>query len=520
MSGFRRLGGDSGDTRLATLLHEHWLKVASGDASWRTPNFFHPVADTLGYSDTFVLDLVLYAPLRVVGFPPLIALQITSILLGLLGFVGMYLVCRRWVGAGLPVALTCAWLVAFANNLFLHHGHQQLFAVNWVPWCILLAAEALTATTARRAAWWAVGCGALLGTLLYSTYYIGWFTVLTGLLVAGAVGLQRRDPFPMPSQKRGRLAVAFLSGLVVPLVPFALTYLPKLDETGGRDLRGIIGTLPDHRDLLNHGDGNIWHDVMVLLAGEPAPSHGPEHAMVLTPLLLLTVIACGALLWRFTRGDRSPRAVLARALVAVSLVLTVLPIRFGSQSLWRGIWTVVPGARALRAVDRIQLLNDVVAALAIACTAEVLRRRALAHGGVRRRALARVLLGTLAVLLVGEQLNTGPQARLDVDGEMAWVEGVPPPPPGCDAFIIAPVPERKGYEQAIDAMWIAQQTGLPTLNGYSGEFPPLWRVDPREPRYLALTVRWAAQQGVSHVCMYDSVNRLWDPDPLAGIESA
>ena len=61
MSGFRRLGGDSGDTRLATLLHEHWLKVASGDASWRTPNFFHPVADTLGYSDTFVLDLVLYA---------------------------------------------------------------------------------------------------------------------------------------------------------------------------------------------------------------------------------------------------------------------------------------------------------------------------------------------------------------------------------------------------------------------------------------------------------------------------
>ena len=519
-SGFDKLGGDRGDQRLAVLLHEHWLKVFSGDASWRTPNFFHPVSDTLGYADTFVLDLVFYAPLRMFGLDPMMALQFTTFLLGATGFVGMYLVCRRLVGAPLVVSLTCAWLVAFANNLFMQTGHQQLFAVNWVPWCILLGARAVRAASPRAAVAWAGGCGLMTAALLYSTYYIGWFMVFTAGLVGAIFLILRREPLPQPVRHRWQLASGATLGFAMPMIPFALTYLPKLDETGGRRIAGVIAGLPDARDLLNHGRGNIWSSTLNGIAGEPTAGHSAEQAMALTPVLMLTVLACGVALRRCARDDRSARAALARSLVASSVVLSVLPIRFGQFSLWRGVWTVVPGAHALRAVDRIQLLNDVVAALAIACTSVVItRQRAAAAQTWARRSL--VLLAALAVVLVGEQINTTEQARLDRSAEMELLSRVPDPPPRCRSFIIAPTPDQqKGAAPQIDAMWIAQSTGLPTLNGYSGASPPLWDLNPSNSEYLGFTVRWVARNDLRNVCLYDPIAHHWDRDPLEGVERA
>ena len=228
------------------------------------------------------------------------------------------------------------------------------------------------------------------------------------------------------------------------------------------------------------------------------------------------MFACGVLLRCYARHDRSPRVVLARALVASSVVLTVLPIRFGDTSLWRGVWTVVPGARALRAVDRIQLLNDVVAALAISLTAAIVHGRLQTTGRqIGRRAL--IAISCLLFVLVGEQLNTVPQARIDRARESARVAGVPTPPSECDSFIIAPISDRPHYAVSIDAMWIAQSTGLPTLNGYSGAAPPLWDLDPTNSRYLAFAARWANRQGLSNVCLYDSDVRRWETGALDGI---
>src|SRR5690242_11418029 len=54
-SGFDLISGDIGDARLIVYLNEHWFRVFSGLADFRSPPQFYPLEGTLGYSDAFFL---------------------------------------------------------------------------------------------------------------------------------------------------------------------------------------------------------------------------------------------------------------------------------------------------------------------------------------------------------------------------------------------------------------------------------------------------------------------------------
>ncbi|MET3805828.1 hypothetical protein ABIB25_002836 [Nakamurella sp. UYEF19] len=87
-TGFDSITGDSGDARLIIYLHEHWVQVLQANASWRDPAFFFPARGVFGYSDTFVLNEVFYAPLRLIGLDQFVAYEWTLVLLTLVGCLG------------------------------------------------------------------------------------------------------------------------------------------------------------------------------------------------------------------------------------------------------------------------------------------------------------------------------------------------------------------------------------------------------------------------------------------------
>jgi hypothetical protein len=66
-SNFDLAFGELADTNIVAFLHEHvyrWLYVHTGFLS---PPFFFNQTETLGYSDAFLLDQIIYAPLRLLG---------------------------------------------------------------------------------------------------------------------------------------------------------------------------------------------------------------------------------------------------------------------------------------------------------------------------------------------------------------------------------------------------------------------------------------------------------------------
>ena len=75
-----------------------------------------------------------------------------------------------------------------------------------------------------------------------------------------------------------------------------------------------------------------------------------------------------------------------------------------------------------------------------------------------------------------------------------------PVPKDCRAFYVtSPVNARSTLVSVhIDAMFVAQLTGVPTLNGYSGQEPPNWRglFFLRDPAYLGFVAHWVRMHGL------------------------
>ena len=104
-AGLRLLAGDAGDDSVIAYIHEHVFLSMIGRASLLNPQVFFPARGALGYTDVFLLNQVFYTPLRLIGVEQLLAMQLTFMLLSLVGgaffrgFAGAVFLAS---GCGLP----------------------------------------------------------------------------------------------------------------------------------------------------------------------------------------------------------------------------------------------------------------------------------------------------------------------------------------------------------------------------------------------------------------------------------
>jgi hypothetical protein len=511
-SGFDTFTGDEGDARLVVFLHEHWWQVWHGDRPWRTPPMFHPTTDVLSYSDTYLLDQLLYTPLRLLGVEPFVAYQLCLIALTAVGYAAVTIMLRRHVGLALAPACLLAASVAFANNLYVDTGHGQMYAANVIPAVALLAVEAWRATTRWRPVAFGAAAGLLLGLLVWSTFYLGWFAILLGAL-AGLIALGLRlgagegvDTWHA-IRARWRPIAAAATGFAIAMVGFVVTYWSPLTEARGRSYDEVKGLAPRPFDMLNVGRDNVvWGWAMRALVGSDDPRlEQLNRAVALTPVLLVTVgVSVVGLALGWWRGERSARAVAGLAAGLATLVVVVLPVQFGFGGAWSWLFRFVPGGDAIRVYGRIEVVNAFPACLAAGCWVagwQHMRWRVPAGA---------VALGLCAVIAL-EQVNlTDNFRRLDRSEQLAMLDTVATPPPGCTSFDVVPVPARNPDHASIDAMLIAQRVGVPTVNGYSGWMPDGWSLVPGGDGYAAAVEAWVDQHGLRRGhCRLDLSTNRW-----------
>ncbi|HLK45968.1 MAG TPA: hypothetical protein VKT18_08255, partial [Acidimicrobiales bacterium] len=269
LSGFDRVMGDPGAARFLVYVNEHWYQALLGRASWRDPAFYFPLGDTLGRSDTLLLWQLVYAPARALGADPFLAFQVVLVALSAVGFVTFYLVVRTLWHPPVVLGVAGAALFAFSNALYANANHAQLFGVLVVPAVVLLCVAAWRATRAGRrvGAAWGAAAGALGVLVVYSTYYVGFFSLLAAA-IAAVCSLAVTPRATLGRVVRGvRRGWPTLAGAAVgaagPGALFAVTYLPGLHATGGYDLAAARYFAPRVSDLVNVGTGNLlWGTVL------------------------------------------------------------------------------------------------------------------------------------------------------------------------------------------------------------------------------------------------------------------
>jgi hypothetical protein len=524
LTGFDKIIGDPGDARLDIFLRENLHQFLRGRAEFLSPPMFFPIKGTLGYSDAYLLDGLIYVPLRLIGLDPFLSFELLCIGISLIGFISTNILLMRFARVRQPVAALAAAIFAFSNALYIKMGHPQLYEVNFVPLVAVLFLEAARSRTIHPigSAMTALTGGVVLGLLFSTGYYVAWyFTFLSGVaLIVAAVLRFGLWPFTALGarlylsllRRYFHVGMAGAVGFMMGAIPFWKIYAPVITQYPSRPFAEYLDNAPALRDLFNvSGDNLLWGRAMEVFNIVPQ-NHlfSGEFVLAITPVLLITFLISVWAVWRkrLLSGpeDRFLRIAVLACFFAVAF-MTMAMVKVGEFSLFWFAWHLIPGASALRAGGRAQIVINgfVVAVIAIVLTRwmqTILSWR------------LRVVAWTLLLMCVLEQINVVSNHKLSRAEELAALRIVPPPLAACKSFYVSPhTLERGPTIQQINAMLIAQVVNLPTLNGYSGWSPPGWRLyETKLPSYRGNVWLWAASHGIDDgLCEYDVARRYWLP---------
>ncbi len=490
-SGLELVPGDPVDPRYVNYVLEHswrWISGAPGHERFFDPPFFYPLTSALGYSDAFVGAGPLYWPFRAVGIAPDTSYQLFILACSTATFAACYALYRAGFGLGTAASSVGAVLATFGAPRLAHLIHPQLLAGFW-PALALLALARLVADPGRREAPLLVfGFLAAAVLTLYSSFYLGWFLGIAVFLAAAAALCFRDSRAPVLDLVRRRWGAFLLGGAaaLLAVAPAGARWLAAARSVGGPSEREVHAMLPRLESWLNVGPGSWLYGWLVRRS--PAMDLGAEHEHRLGLGLLTAAAVVAGLVLERRRPAARVAAIAAFALYALTLSFP------GGLTLWGGVQDAVPGAAAIRAPGRAALLVLYApGGLALGWLVE----RAVARAG--GRAWVALPIGALVLLEQGTGYLHFERARgrERVAALAARIDR------GWDAFVfIGDADTAKQPWLAllanVDALWASLETGVPTLNGYGGRWPPGTRNFPAYPREDALRVvgEWIEMHGM------------------------
>ncbi len=528
LSGFQQMQTDLGDTRLNHYILEHSFRWLTGDslhARFWNPPFFYPQTNVAAYTDILVGAAPLYWLWRGLGVDPDTSFQIWMLAVMSLNFLAAYLWLRRGLRWSLhlePLAASVgAFIFAYGSARVAQLSHQQLLPHFYTIAALYALTRILSPTaegevdavpaTGRRTTAWIVVLFASVTLQLYAGFYLGWFlllalqvaTVWLLLLALCSPGFRRRAIPRLWSIISGHwrvIAAASLASAAI-LAPMALHYLSAGKEVGYRDFdQETISMAPRILSWLNVGYGSWLYGRQASLAQFVFPA-AQEHRLGLG---FVTTLTAAAGFWWGIRQRPWLRFVAVCALT-IGVVVTLFP---GGFTPWRYLHGIIPGADAIRALARIGILMLIPAGLGVALGIQwILNARASGSAVPLPRAKASTLstafAAGLAMVCVAEQgRTTGHHDKFKSRAQVESIVGQIGSGSSCEAFFFSPLMQpgqlTEDWKFQVDAMWAQMLSGVPTVNGYSGNDPPGWdlgdnrlRSPADESRMRGALDRWA-----------------------------
>lgn len=492
-----KIPGDLGDARFNMYVLEHGFLWLSGrDSSFWSAPFFFPAKDVIAYSDNLLGSLPLYAFFRWFHYGRESSFQLWIVVSFFLNYGASYWVMRKW---GLPFfgAVSGSYVFTFALPVMGQVGHAQLFARFMVPVGFYYWLKFLEG---RRLGDWSISLMALLWQVylgIYTGYFLGMAYALT--LVSRWLLLQSyevpnetikirsrfiicraiadiRHFFAILRKSKTRPFLLSFGSFVLGLVPLAIPYGTVALEMGGRSWNEISSMLPRLSSYFRapqsifYGKFFHWGDDL------PLPW---EHMIFvgIIPFVCLTAFP----FWIRTRRLSEPKVMTLRIAWGALLIFFVLTFEIGKLSMYWFL-ALLPGGDAIRAVTRYMLVMIFPVAFIMGALLSSFLEQFQSLFPFRKSVGSMIFfyLAAIAsiVFVVGDQVSDFPsyskQATLDRVGLMKAqmidsmkINGV------VSSQVVVWVNQNNSqfFQRQIDAMLAAQELGIPTINGYSGNVP-------------------------------------------------
>ncbi len=514
-NGFSKLPGDRYDMAIMSAILEHWKNFWIGKAEWHDVGYFYPYERTIAQTDGYFLIGMIFSFIRSFVNDIFISVAITSIVLSSIGFISLYVMARKVLLLRIETSLLISSVFVFLNSMIGHSQRLQLMTVYILPLLTLFLIFYIRAVNERSRNISTIfnGCafGLLYGAMTVTCFYIAWFYAFFLMVVLGVFFLYRRSCLVAWLKSFVFLRYSSLMVLCVSfvsLVPFVWAYYPKSLEVGVRSFSSVSGNLLAPLELIQVGAGNyLYGGILTRLFDFVYPGYKPwgEYYNVgFSPLIFGLFVAA---IFYFREKGESGKKNLFFVVGVAALICCLLLIKVHGSSLWRYVYILVPGAKALNVVS---IFLMVLAFPVLAVVGKY----------IDSQNLHRTLLAVVAVFMVIGEL-TPSYISFDRKLENDRIANIPPPPATCRVFYVSGYDGQMNapdgaewvnsmYAHNVTAMLISQIINLPTVNGMASFNPPDWVFSaPWEESYDQRVLDYAKKHNVQGLCKLDLNKKFW-----------
>ena len=522
-NGFTLLFGERYDCVIQVAILEHWFKFFSGDASWTEMGYYFPHPLTIANSDALFLNGLVYAPFRLVGLDPFISGELSSFVIKSVGFVGLYLLCRKVFSFTFYWALLASVLFTLSNGMTAHNYRVGLSTVAFSPvMAILLWSmfKAFLDCNMLRFRYTGLCTGLFYGAWCLTNFYMAWFFTYF-IAVFTVVVLVNGSRFDIQTIKDRLMShygsVIFVIGSVlIALLPFAYAFLSKAQEVGTRRYEDALYYTVPLEGILQVGNynlifGKLYNFILKYISPTYLPRDEYYNTGFSIVLFLLFLIGCVKIL-KNSRLLKSQNIILS--VVITTLITWVSILNISGHSAWFFIFHIMPGANALRVVSAYQ----VFLALPVVIIA-------LKYLSTCRLGLSSILI--VCSLLIVEEINRT-ILELNPQVELNRISIPHLPPKDCRVFYVSGWSGQEGlgrfgdmYAHNVTAILLAQFIEIPTINGIASFNQADWNFDhPNKSDYDERIFVYSKKHGITNLCKLDLNSKKWTSVSERDIKSA
>jgi hypothetical protein len=515
---YGRLPGDLLDARFTVIVNEHWFKVATGQNNVANLNFYYPTQNQLGFSDAFFASGIIAIPFRFAGIDPVNSWIIANLLLALLCLIFAYQLFEDLFKSKLSASIMVV-LSAVSYPFLAQIGHAQtigyllLFPIMFFTRKLYLSSERghfknlcilmILIEILALSAWYAF---VFLTLLLISSALIGVF-LLTPMIFWSQLKLFLGSTINNLRNTTLSLKLVGVVSVLPLLFLWIYIYLQTAKYSSDKPYSGFIFYAPRWGDLFNSSTHAWGHQLKIneYLHQTSGPTF--ERALGLTPIFAFVLVLI-PLVIRLKSLKQSTSHKFQTKLIYIVSVLFILVIVVDElgHSFWRFLWITFPPIRSITVPFRIMIVISWLLIYVILIQIQSFKRKTL------------LTLVISSLLLIDFWRPT--MARWN-SNEFIRDEAIPIVSAlknnSCDAFFINPAKgDPAPWLTQVDAMALGMVSNIPTVNGYSGNWPNGWPITPywggATPESVTTWIRENSSKSNLRFCYFNGTKEPHKPD--------
>lgn len=470
-----KLIGEPFDARLMISLHEHMWRWLNGFVSFRDTEFFYPYQTALGFSDVFLVQGLVYSMFRIVGFDSMSSWLNVTILLTIIGNIGWAFVAKKFMINFVVQLLFIMTIISSLSFVYYMGLNPNIVGYSFLSWFFLLFNSLVNEKNSQKKH--VKICLFVLSVLIYalSCWYGTFFLLITLAFRYLILFILKKEKIKLSFKfKVTKVYLLFSPAIVFFGWLFYFVYI-TIALQPDRPVDDLIRNSPRIQQILkganpNGGgiEGSVFSNLYRFLNLDTPIIYGPKLGDwggglgLFIPFATILVLLLNIYYKKFLK-DYS-------WIAAVTLVYSYFAVFGDDNSAHAYLFNSIIGLNSIRSPSRYIIF------IGYASIFLVFNYFDKIFSSLHQIKIRFLLLMFLSILVLDQQRSSfnGWDRKDFINAElMATKVEIQK---NCDYFYYDH-PGGWWFDQ-IEALTFAVQVGVPTVNGYSGAYPPGYPVEP------------------------------------------